>query len=85
MLRTIMRRREAGWSWVVKETSADATAFVSIRKLLRDAIRPTKGYVNGMIRLLRGPWQSSHYRHGIERAKRILIPENKGQPHKEED
>jgi len=32
---------------------------VSIRKLLRDVIRPTKGYVNGMIRLLRGPWQSS--------------------------
>ncbi len=60
MLRTIMRGREAG---VVLVTYGGKTPTpqrsVSIRKLLRDVIRPTKGYVNGMIRLLRGPWQSS--------------------------
>jgi hypothetical protein len=60
MLRTIMRRQEAGLVRMAYEgDSPTPQRPVSIRKLLRDAIRPTKGYISGMIRLLRGPWQSS--------------------------
>lgn len=60
MLRTIMRGREAGMVQLVDEDEKPTPQrAVSMRKLLREVIRPTQGYVNGMIRLLRGPWQSS--------------------------
>jgi hypothetical protein len=60
MLRTIMRGREAGVVQLADEDEKTTRqSAVSIRELLRDAIRPTKGFVEGMIRTLRGPWQSN--------------------------
>jgi hypothetical protein len=60
MLETVMRRRQTGWLEEVKEhESAASQRGTSVRKLLKDAIRPAKGCIDGMIRLLRGRWQSS--------------------------
>jgi hypothetical protein len=60
MLRTIMRGREAGWIEEIKERkAATPQRDVSIRELLRNAVRPAKGCIDGMIRLLRSSWQSS--------------------------
>jgi len=60
MLKTIMRRRQAGWIEEVREReAATPQRDLSIRKLLRDVVRPARGCIDGMIRLLRSPWQSS--------------------------
>ena len=60
MLRTIMRHQEAGLVQMSYEDERPTPKRpASIRKLLRDTTRQTKGYINGMIRLLKGAGQSS--------------------------
>ena len=59
MLETIMRRKQTGWKEEDGEHIGEPPQrVVSVRKLLNDTIRPAKGYVDGMIRLLRSQWQS---------------------------
>ncbi|AGA57472.1 Uncharacterized protein family (UPF0236) [Thermobacillus composti KWC4] len=59
MLETVMRRRQIGRLEEAEEHAVESPQrVVSVRRLLHDAIRPAKGYVDGMIRLLRSQWQS---------------------------
>jgi len=54
-----MRRGQTGWLEEVEEHVGESPQrVVSVRRLLHDAIRPAKGCVEGMIRLLRSQWQS---------------------------
>ena len=60
MLKTIMKRRQVGWIEEVREREATTPQRdVSIWKLLGDAVRPARGCIDGMIRMLRIPWQNS--------------------------
>jgi len=59
MLEAVMRRGQTGWLEEVEEHVGESPQrVVSVRRLLHDAIRPAKGCVGGMIRLLRSQWQS---------------------------
>jgi len=59
MLEAVMRRGQTGWLEEVEEHVGESPQrVVSVRRLLHDAIRPAKGCVEGMIRLLRSQWQS---------------------------
>ena len=59
MLTTVMRSKQAGWLEEADEHKVETPERVfSVRKILKDAIRPAKGCVDGMIRLLRSQWQS---------------------------
>ncbi|WP_126425403.1 ISLre2 family transposase [Brevibacillus marinus] len=62
MLRAIMARQEGrqlGRQTKAKKDESQSEPMIRVRDLLREVKEQAKGYINGTIRLLHGPYQSS--------------------------
>lgn len=59
MLETVMRRRQSDKLEEAREHAGECPQrMVSVRRLLQDTLRPAKGCIEGMIRMLGSQWQS---------------------------
>ena len=61
MLRSVIARQEGRHlgAMRVKEQERQSEPMVRVKEVLGEVTRQAKGYINGTIRLLQGPYQSS--------------------------